>query len=153
MSSVAINTFSLFTITLIFQMTMSIIYVNSDTTIPLEQQTGNTWSTSFKSLQTVLSSVANDYDEIWIAHGLYTNIKPNTPFTISNNYLRLYGGFIGNETNLNARYLYNVTTILTGNNLNTQMMNIISRTGCVLDSLSIENNSKGAIYMSNSSNV
>eukprot|EP01084_Bolivina_argentea_P116693 207290_1 len=152
MSSVS-NTFSLLKITLIFQMTRSIIYVNSNITIPLSQQKGNSWSTSFKSLQNALSSVTSDGTEIWIAHGLYTNIKPNTPFTISNNYLRLYGGFIGNETNLNDRYLYNVTTVLTGNNLNTQMMNIISRTGCVLDSLSIENNSKGAIYMSNSSNV
>eukprot|EP01084_Bolivina_argentea_P050763 93366_1 len=32
-------------------------------------------------------------------------------------------------------------------------MNIINKTGCVLDSLSIENNSRGGVYISDSSNV
>eukprot|EP01084_Bolivina_argentea_P153008 266794_1 len=47
----------------------SIIYVDERNLLS-QNQTGNSWSSAFSSLTNALS-LANDYDEIWIANGTY----------------------------------------------------------------------------------
>eukprot|EP01084_Bolivina_argentea_P289821 497759_1 len=151
----SVSSHLLIKICFLFELTHSIIYVDRNTFIPLSNQTGKTWFTAFKLLQHALL-LANDHDEIWIAHGIYTNNETSTPFVINNNYLRLYGGFLGNETHVNERYLYNVTTVLSGNNEH-GVITMTNKNNCLLDGLVIENGSTfnygGGFYTSYCNNI
>ncbi|MBX3389672.1 MAG: hypothetical protein KF691_09490 [Phycisphaeraceae bacterium] len=70
--------------------------------------TGLSWTDAFKDLQealTVAKASAGQITEIWVAGGMY---KPGA--SRSNSFklvegVKMYGGFVGNETNLNQRVL------------------------------------------------
>eukprot|EP01084_Bolivina_argentea_P137108 241447_1 len=144
MSSFAAFVFIQFGVLFNTAMTRHIVYVNSNKFISLTNQTGKTWSTAFASLQYALSS-AEANDEIWIAYGIYENIQQSTSFLVNNTPVRLYGGFIGNETSINDRYLHNVSTILSGNNQHVVIM-MINAPHSLLDGIIIEH---GLIYRVN----
>lgn len=86
---------------------------------------GSTWEKAFKNLQDAIDP-AGDGDEIWVASGVYYPIKTREgDYNPSDNRLktfyinedlRIFGGFVGNETNRDQRSsgLFG-QTILSGN--------------------------------------
>ncbi|HJW28632.1 MAG TPA: hypothetical protein VJ508_05200, partial [Saprospiraceae bacterium] len=92
-----------------------ICYVDKNAT---GQQTGNSWTDAYNTLEQALDRAAHcpDVDEIWIADGTY---RPYYEVSRSSGYMlrpgvRLYGGFQGNETNINQRVYGAFPTILSG---------------------------------------
>jgi hypothetical protein len=78
---------------------------------------GDSWTNAFTSLQKALK-IANGH-EIWVAQGTYTpdlNDRTKT-FSVTEN-IKLYGGFLGNETNLQSRDAAANITTLSGDLLN-----------------------------------
>lgn len=73
---------------------------------------GSSWANASSSLQTVINAAANN-DTIWIAAGTYQPGN-NQWFNITKP-LKIYGGFSGNETSLQARIPNTAPTILKGN--------------------------------------
>ena len=61
--------------------------------------------------------VAGASDQIWVAEGTYvpTSTSDRAISFVINNGVKVYGGFIGNETNLNQRDIDENETILSGN--------------------------------------
>ncbi|MEO8234575.1 MAG: LamG-like jellyroll fold domain-containing protein [Flavobacterium sp.] len=90
--------------------TLSRFYVNSAAT---GANNGSSWLDAYTSLQTALNAANNQ--EIWIAQGVY---KPhasdrNASFVIPVS-INIFGGFIGNETQLSERNWRTNPTILSG---------------------------------------
>ncbi len=89
-------------------------YVNDDAT---GNNDGSSWTDAFTDLNDALLFVASsgNYNgaEIWIAEGFYTRLSQNQSFLVTNDAL-LYGGFAGNETDLNERDIQNHPTIISG---------------------------------------
>ena len=81
---------------------------------------GTNWGSAYKQLRDVLPSVASGSD-IWIATGTYKPSATNgktTYFTINAKNLRIFGGFVGNETSFKQRDLSAANeTILSGDYL------------------------------------
>ncbi|SFD99284.1 MBG domain-containing protein [Flavobacterium phragmitis] len=84
---------------------------------------GSSWTNASDNLQKVISS-SDSGTQIWIARGTYTPkvaLAPNNSTQDRNNTfglkkgVQLYGGFIGNETNLSQRNITANETILSGN--------------------------------------
>lgn len=92
----------------------TIFYVNDDAT---GNNDGSSWTDAYTDLNDallhVLSSSNYTGSEIWIAEGFYTRLSQNESFNVFNDAL-LYGGFAGNETNLNQRDIQNHPTIISG---------------------------------------
>jgi len=90
------------------------IYVNQN--VPGGQQNGSTWADAFLDLQQALS-VSVDGDEIWVANGTYypTSGTDRSISFVMKNGVKIYGGFLGSETNLSQRDLELHETILSGN--------------------------------------
>ncbi|GFD76872.1 hypothetical protein KUL113_62920 [Tenacibaculum sp. KUL113] len=87
---------------------------------------GSSWANAFTSLkQALLVAPANS--TIWVSVGTYTPHASdiNESFIISKRGIKLYGGFLGNETMLSQRLLGNKTTLSgdLGNNDNPLTMN------------------------------
>ncbi len=93
----------------------SVIFVDIDQTIPTASQTGATWATAFKSLQSALA-VAGAGDEIWVAEGFYkpTSTADRTISFVVPSDVKVFGGFKGNEVNRNDRDVLLRKTVLTG---------------------------------------
>ena len=76
---------------------------------------GASWDDAFYNLQSALSA-ASSGDEIWVAKGTYLPTS-GTDTLISfqmKSQVNMYGGFIGNETNLSQRDCWTNETILSG---------------------------------------
>ncbi|PKR81340.1 hypothetical protein CW751_04600 [Brumimicrobium salinarum] len=90
------------------------LYVDDDAT---GNNDGSSWADAFTDLNDALLHVASsssyDGSEIWIAEGFYTRLSNTQSFIVDNNAL-LYGGFAGNETDLNQRDISNHPTIISG---------------------------------------
>lgn len=96
--------------------TGSIIYVSAGVA---STGNGTSWSQAFKTLQEAISA-AQDGDEIWIAAGTYKptvaptgDIARDRTFLLKNG-VKIYGGFVGTETDLSERNYNNNVTILSG---------------------------------------
>ena len=92
----------------------SIIYVDADATDG--EETGESWRDAYTDLQDALAA-AGASDQIWVAEGTYvptTTVDREISFVI-NNGVKVYGGFLGNETTLDQRDIENNETILSGN--------------------------------------
>jgi predicted outer membrane repeat protein len=102
----------------------SIIYVDDDAG-PLGD--GRSWKTAYRYLQDALDQAEADPErvyEIWVAAGVYfpdedqygdrVNNEPAEAFRISHDNVRLYGGFVGNETKRTERDWEANTSILSG---------------------------------------
>lgn len=61
---------------------------------------GETWADAFKTLQTALAQATNG-DQIWVAQGEYTP-EAGASFQMIHG-VNIFGGFVGNETDLNQR--------------------------------------------------
>ena len=88
------------------------IYVNANAT---GNNNGLDWANAYNSLQDALSDV-QPTEEIWVAQGTYSPDASDRiiSFTITQDDVKLYGGFNGTESNLSDRdYLVN-ETILSG---------------------------------------
>lgn len=77
----------------------SIIYVDKDAT---GNNDGTSWQDAYADLNVALSNL-NDNDEVWVAEGVYNPVNRTTPFTINNTGIKIYGGFLGTETQLSDR--------------------------------------------------
>ena len=92
--------------------TLGILYVNQAAT---GLGSGISWSNAYTTLNEALAD-ATDGEEVWIAGGTY---KPSTTgnrsasFTI-NNFVSIYGGFLGNESTIEDRVYGANETILSG---------------------------------------
>lgn len=98
----------------------NVIYVNLNAT---GSNNGTTWKNAYKSLQLALDSAANN-DTIWVAEGtykpkesvsnsLYKNQRNNS-FHASGKNITIYGGFSGEENQVNERDIANHPTIFSG---------------------------------------
>ena len=70
-----------------------VVYVDSASTLPVNEQDGKCWYTAYADLQTALNAGANK--EVWVAKGAYSpsTTSPFTPVSFS----KIYGGFDGTE--------------------------------------------------------
>lgn len=91
------------------QMEANNIYVTQNAT-----GNGTSWSNATGSLVEALT-MAKTGDQIWVSKGTYTpsSSERQKSFVIPNG-VKLYGGFIGNETSLNQRNIQENLTILSG---------------------------------------
>ena len=92
--------------------TIGRIYVNGNAS---GNNNGISWLNAYTKLENALA-IAQNNEEIWITEGTY---KPHatsrtTPFTINALNLKLYGGFVGNETQISERIFGIHETILSG---------------------------------------
>lgn len=97
---------------------------------------GSSWTTA-TNLQKALS-IAKEGTQIWVAKGIYLPTKDknrDASFSITKN-LKLYGGFIGNETAINQRDIRLNKTILSGE----------------INSKKIDDNSYTVVYIENATN-
>lgn len=87
------------------KITGSRLYVNDNAA---GANTGLSWTDAFNSLQealTVAKASAGQITEIWVAGGVYTpGAARSSSFKLVDG-VKTYGGFVGNETNLNQRVL------------------------------------------------
>ena len=92
----------------------SIIYVNvSDNKGPFD---GKSWSTAFKDLQDAIKA-SNAGDQIWVAKGTYyptESANRDISFILKEG-VKLYGGFRGNETDIEQRNWIKYITTLSAN--------------------------------------
>lgn len=118
---------SVILLTMIFQFQLNaqqktIYFVDADATSG--NNDGTNWANAFTSLSEAIDSAnalpAMDTAEVWIAEGMYKpEVKdPNNPneatFHITNNFIRVIGGFSGNETSKSQADPENNETILSG---------------------------------------
>lgn len=132
--------------------------------------TGTSWTNAYTSLQTALSS-AGENDDIWVSAGTY---KPHASdieasFAPSVNNLRIYGGFVGDETVLEERNVAANTTLLSGDlqgDDNTAVtpftsatansnivVNFENKTNITLDGLIIQGAQQLGLFANNATNV
>jgi len=76
---------------------------------------GSSWADAYTNLRQVLSTSANN-EEIWIAAGIY---KPDVSdvsvaFEITQDNLKIYGGFLGTEASISDRIIGTNETIFSG---------------------------------------
>ncbi|MEY4904452.1 MAG: hypothetical protein RLZZ292_2267, partial [Bacteroidota bacterium] len=88
--------------------------------------TGTSWVSAYNNLHAALKQAVYG-DQIWVAQGVYKPTDDNnrdSTFLLKNG-IRLFGGFIGNETTINQRKIIQNTTIIDGNisNLNDSLDN------------------------------
>ncbi len=102
------------------------IYVNADAAPGGD---GSSWATAFNDLQTALGA-ADPSTQLWIASGLYLPAAPgNTSASFElNAQIELYGGFVGNETELGQRDPQLNPTYLSGDLLGNDNANPATRT-------------------------
>lgn len=92
--------------------TIGRIYVNATAS---GNNNGISWTNAYTNLENALA-VAQSNEEIWLTAGVY---KPHASdravtFTVSDLNLKLYGGFVGTETQLSQRIFGTNETILSG---------------------------------------
>ena len=94
--------------------TLTHVYVNS---LATGNQTGLSWEDAFTDLQSALQINCGGVEEIWVANGYYTPttlyFDREATFQLLNE-KKIYGGFIGNEIELDQRDFMNNHTELTG---------------------------------------
>ncbi|MFN0214538.1 MAG: choice-of-anchor Q domain-containing protein [Saprospiraceae bacterium] len=90
------------------------IYVNQSVLGGL--QNGTSWADAFPDLQQALA-VATNCDTIWVAAGTYypTATTDRSIYFVLKNGVKMYGGFLGWETNLTQQDFEQNKTILSGN--------------------------------------
>lgn len=94
----------------------TVFYVDKDSTAVTPN--GTSWALAYQNVEDALSdsSLASG-DQVWIAEGVYTLTGPGT--TVNDSYVvpngvEVYGAFLGNESDLDARAGSARLTVLTG---------------------------------------
>ena len=73
---------------------------------------GTSWDTAFRNIKTAINAAGDNLFEIWVAQATYREGEEIViPMGSS-----LYGGFVGNETELSQRDVENAKTVIDGNN-------------------------------------
>ncbi|MFV0306044.1 MAG: T9SS type A sorting domain-containing protein [Moheibacter sp.] len=75
---------------------------------------GLSWANSISIERAFNLIYANENDEIWIKQGTYS-ITETLEITLFTDQVKIYGGFVGNETSLTQRDWENNLTVLDGN--------------------------------------
>ena len=136
---------------------MTTIFVNIEA---IGSNNGSSWSNAYTNLQTAITN-ANSGDEIWVAKGTYrpTSGTDRTASFVLANGVKMYGGFAGDETNIDQRDIEKNVTELSGdlgtqgnNTDNTYNVVDISNTtkDSVLDGFSVTNGNADEYYDKNS---
>ena len=100
--------------TIIPPVNQPIIYVDKDAT---GNNNGSSWANASPSVQYALENIGSLTTEIWIAKGTYTpdaSDRAKSFNIISNNSLKIYGGFNGTETTIAQRDILANPTIFSG---------------------------------------
>ncbi|MEP6647584.1 MAG: S8 family serine peptidase, partial [Saprospiraceae bacterium] len=112
-------------------------------------QDGTSWTDAYRSFEQALDHAAHcpSISQIWIADGTYSpypDVSRSTGFTISGG-LNIYGGFQGNETNINQRVDGMYPTTLSGDigtisNTSDNLYHVVTISGgnVLLDGLTIQ---------------
>ncbi|MDE1192967.1 MAG: T9SS type A sorting domain-containing protein [Arachidicoccus sp.] len=133
----------------------TIIYVKSGGT-----GDGSSWSSPLGNIQAAITTAAAG-DQVWVAKGsYYSNYANDFVFNLKDG-VKIYGGFSGTETTINARNWKSNATILLGtynSNKEYATVNAINLTSAtVLDGFTIQPPAQGAIgrgmYNNNSSTI
>ena len=92
-------------------MQQQVIYVDADAT---GAKSGTSWSNAYTDLKQAIAS-APFGSQIWVAEGIYkpSQSDRDVSFELENG-VAVYGGFAGNETQLNQRDIANNITVLSG---------------------------------------
>lgn len=78
---------------------------------------GSSWEAAHHDLHTAVTTIVPLIKKpIWIKSGLYTGDTNNSTFLEITNSTKIYGGFAGNESDINQRDIKNNPTILDGQN-------------------------------------
>ena len=86
-------------------------YVNAASTAP--NPDGSSWAKAYKDLQSAVdAAAAAGGGEVWVAQGTYTS-NSDPVLTMKKN-VALYGGFVGNESLLEARNWESRVTVIDG---------------------------------------
>lgn len=95
-----------------------VVYANGKNLLPPRNQDGTTWETAFSNLQRAMDAAAkkakkNDPCEVWVTTGVYyptidpkkrsTPKDPREKTFIMRDWVAVYGGFFGNETEKHQR--------------------------------------------------
>ena len=89
----------------------SIIYVDADAT---GEKSGTSWTNAYTDLRQAIAA-ASFGSQIWVAEGTYKPSQSDRDLSFElKNGVAVYGGFAGNETNLNQRNIFNNLTVLSG---------------------------------------
>lgn len=132
----------------------NVLYVNARATS--SSPTGESWSKAYPDFQDALEK-AESGDQIWVAAGIYYPSKADvTVQFVMKDGVDVYGGFAGNETNLEERdYVANLT-VLSGEIGNAEStsdnsMNVVLAANNIIDGFTIrdgngmsKNTSKGS---------
>ncbi|MCP4176304.1 MAG: hypothetical protein GY756_00890 [bacterium] len=121
---------------------------------------GKSWNRAYASLQKALVDASKDGAVVWIAQGIYKpSVKNrNISFNLSSG-VRIYGGFVGDETKLSQRNPEKYHTVLSGNIGNLKIANdnsyhvLITANNTVVNGVTIQDaygdgtgyNSQGAV--------
>jgi hypothetical protein len=118
-----------------------IIYVDARAT---GTNTGVDWENAYPDLQSALARAGECGSEIWVAWGVYSPGNDSTnSFEIANG-VEVYGGFKGVETSRQQRDFTRYITILTGKQINDQVVTMGDET--VLDGFVVEKGEQRGIY-------
>jgi len=100
--------------TIIPPVNQAILYVDKNAT---GNNNGSSWANASPSLKYALENIGSLTTEIWVAKGTYTpdaSDRAKSFNIISNNSLKIYGGFDGTETTIAQRDILANPTILSG---------------------------------------
>ncbi len=119
-----------------------VLYVNANAT---GNNDGSSWANAFTNVQSAITAANCFYgNQIWVARGTYkptSGTNRDAAFTMKNK-VAIYGGFIGNETQLTQRNWRLNQTILSGdigvqNDINDNAYHVIFNNANGLDSTAI----------------
>ena len=130
-----------------FAVSAKVVYVDKDTSTGLHY--GTSWADAFTNIQAGVNAAVSG-DEVWVAEGTYTS-KSNPVVTMKDN-VTLYGGFVGTETALSQRDLYQHSTTIDGE----KIVRCVTAANATLDGFVLVNGyatQGGALYMKGLSTV
>lgn len=101
-------------VSLVATSSAAVYYVDDDSTAPISN--GTSWAMAYRTIQGAINEAqaagasTSDPAQIWVAEGTYTGSGEN--IVVMAEYVSLYGGFVGNETELGQRnWPLNLTVI------------------------------------------
>jgi len=133
----------------------TIIYVNASASGGAND--GSQWVDAYSELFTAINNASNG-DQIWVAQGTYyptTTTNRNISFDLPQN-VKIYGGFLGNETTLSQRDWVSNITILSGDigivgdetdNSNNVFFISKSTTDGIIDGVTIQDGNANGLYL------
>ena len=107
---------------------LAAVFVNANAAGPTHN--GKTWNTAYKTIGAALTATKSG-GEIWVAGGVYREC-----ITLKTMYLRLYGGFRGNETKLTQRIIGAYPSIIDANRMG-RPIEVLKNIWCTIDGFNV----------------